>query len=498
MTLHTTRSTTRPARLRLVLLAVVSVLGLSNVGHLYAQSCAAVQLTQSGQSLVASNFGSVFSGDYNHDGFTDMVMVVPFSQPLQLVFGDGAGGLAPAVAFDPGYPPINVDSGDFNGDGFVDLVIGTNGSHVILATSNGLGTFTVALDLDVSSTRSYVSAGDLTGDGALDFVVTRQTVTGPSSVRLYAGDGIGGFAAPVDIISGHTPEQLDIADYNSDGVLDLAVGNTPVFNGPASLNVHFGTMNGGVGPTTPVTLVTTNYGAGFTSADVNGDGVRDFAVLEFVPTTICGLAVTTHLSAPGGGYAFGQQMTGGCGPYSPRFADYNGDGAMDLTYTDGGDFVAAANWLQVHPGDGSGVFGAPCMAITGTWSIGRYSTADLNGDLRPDWTLADFSSGGVTAYLNTSQTLGSDFVRGDCNDDASTNLADAVRVLNHLFPTGSPMALPCEAACDANDDDSLNLADAVAILNALFGVPPAVIPAPTSCGPDPTPGIDCGAFAGCP
>lgn len=95
---------------------------------------------------------------------------------------------------------------------------------------------------------------------------------------------------------------------------------------------------------------------------------------------------------------------------------------------------------------------------------------------------------------------GSDFVRGDCSGDGSTNIADAVFLLGSLFPgPAGPNVIECDDACDANDDSGVNLADAVAILSSLFGMPPLGLPAPVSCGADPTvDSIDCMAFGACP
>lgn len=94
------------------------------------------------------------------------------------------------------------------------------------------------------------------------------------------------------------------------------------------------------------------------------------------------------------------------------------------------------------------------------------------------------------------------FVRGDCNDDASENLADAVFLLSVLFPAiGGPPTIPCDDACDGNDDESLDIADAITILASLFGNPTTPLPAPSSCGPDPDGAggaSSCDSFTSCP
>lgn len=92
--------------------------------------------------------------------------------------------------------------------------------------------------------------------------------------------------------------------------------------------------------------------------------------------------------------------------------------------------------------------------------------------------------------------------RGDCNADASTNIADAIFLLGYLFPgAGGSPAIACEDACDGNDDESMDIADAIATLAALFGSPTVPLPAPAACGPDPDGAggaLGCVSFPPCP
>jgi hypothetical protein len=78
-----------------------------------------------------------------------------------------------------------------------------------------------------------------------------------------------------------------------------------------------------------------------------------------------------------------------------------------------------------------------------------------------------------------------DFIRGDANQDGSTNIADTLATLGCLF-LGERCA-PCADAADANDDGAVNIADATFTLAFLFlggKAPPA--PGPRGCGADPT------------
>ncbi len=94
----------------------------------------------------------------------------------------------------------------------------------------------------------------------------------------------------------------------------------------------------------------------------------------------------------------------------------------------------------------------------------------------PSLALSPFVGGSVVG----------NFRRGDCNDDGSGNIADAIFLLGTLFPSGPIATVACDDACDGNDDGALNIADAIILLNSLFGTPPTLLPPPQSCGPDPT------------
>ena len=88
------------------------------------------------------------------------------------------------------------------------------------------------------------------------------------------------------------------------------------------------------------------------------------------------------------------------------------------------------------------------------------------------------------------------FLRGDVTGDGNRDAADALFLLEFLFGPGT--APSCADAADANDDGTVSIADAVKIVTHLFagGGP---LPAPDEvCGHDETPdGLSCVAFEAC-
>ena len=92
---------------------------------------------------------------------------------------------------------------------------------------------------------------------------------------------------------------------------------------------------------------------------------------------------------------------------------------------------------------------------------------------------------------------GDPFIRGECNGDASIDVADGIFLLAFLFTGG--LASTCQDASDVNDDGGIDIADAINLLAYLFTAgdfPPAPFP---TCGPDPTEDLlGCENFGVCP
>lgn len=150
----------------------------------------------------------------------------------------------------------------------------------------------------------------------------------------------------------------------------------------------------------------------------------------------------------------------------------------------------------------AGVHGIELNLIVGQTPQTFVSVGDVpGGELFPDGVLIsayrELQPGGCEydgIHLIAGLTQRA-FQRGDCNNDANRNVADPVFLLGLLFGPTDPLAA-CDDACDANDDGTLNIADAVFLLTVLFGG--GVLPAPTTCGVDPTNDVlDCSAYSGC-
>ncbi len=119
---------------------------------------------------------------------------------------------------------------------------------------------------------------------------------------------------------------------------------------------------------------------------------------------------------------------------------------------------------------------------------------DLDGVNGPDLAVANLISGDVSVLLNLCVGAPLEFIRGECNDDGSMDIADGIFLVQFLFLDGPEP--PCRAACDANRDGMLNVADAMFIWNyRLVDGPPPPSPFP-DCGT--APDEECNEFMSCP
>ena len=107
--------------------------------------------------------------------------------------------------------------------------------------------------------------------------------------------------------------------------------------------------------------------------------------------------------------------------------------------------------------------------------------------------LGSIASPNVTSYDRTAAPPKAppNFRRGDVNDDAQLDIADAIALLNFLFQGAD--APPCPKAADTDDNGRLNITDVVRLPMHLFGGGPALQAPFPNCGEDPTPdGLECG------
>jgi hypothetical protein len=343
--------------------------------------------------------------DFNGDGLMDIVEPDDYYSFVYLEgYGDGTfrSGLSYYLpnSFSEYAYSYSVASGDFNGDGFVDIVAGQDGNTsapgVVVYLANADGSLQPGVTYGTSSTLSYVTVADFNGDGKMDIAATDYA---NGVVQIFLGNGDGTFTVgqsyPTDLASSPNPENMVTGDFNHDGNLDLAIAN----GNSDTIGVLLGNGDGTFGSLANYTLSGNIYG--IAAADVNGDGYLDLAVTLFNDTGN-GVALLLGNNDKSGTFQAETDIATGTGePEYVAFGDLNGDGKLDMAVSMTNGPVYGGS-LVVALGNGNGTFQTPIAYPSSTQLGGlgysrpaNLQMADFNADGKMDLVYLNYDFGTV-------------------------------------------------------------------------------------------------------
>jgi len=344
---------------------------------------------------------AVAAADLDGDGTLDLAVADFSGSQVTFLRGDGVGGFKAGATAMTGLNPQQIAVGDFNGDKVLDLVTSdATGRQLTQLLGKGDGTFPISTPIGTRSHNSGVAAADLDGDGVADIA----TIVDYVGVQLFQSQ-----AGALTVTTPELPGALAIADLDGDGSLDLLTSNSP-----ANLSVSLGNGHGGF-------AAAISY-AGFAAsslavADYNDDGVLDVAgavghdVVILLGAGLGALAMPVDAAVPydandraviadmdGDGFA---DVTCSDGPYllfghgdgsfesaqwllvngGPQLAvgDFTGDGVMDVVTGQ-----AAARSLSLVAGQGNRAFAVKTPSATGYTGITALDQGDFDGDGKLD------------------------------------------------------------------------------------------------------------------
>lgn len=355
----------------------------------------------------------------------------------------------PSVLFDAGQPSLvgvvqrHVSVADLNGDRVPDLVVSTESTLVIMTGAlNGSASiaYTPVHIFNAGSEPTGSVIADFNGDGILDIAVAALG-GGLYPYRGLGSNGVGNADfAPYGPLQ--TPSIWDVAagDVTGDGITDLVLGTTA-----GSFMVFRGTGTNGIGDGGFVRLRDiTSKGSikGVILADLDLDCVLDIVGATEGPFMVVHKGLTMG-GTPNGDFGPVITVPASGHTYDVAVADFNRDGVPDLASAD-----FDGHSVSVALGAGGLTFLPPILHAVYGEPLG-IAVGDFNHDGLPDLVAAAATSGHAFNFLPNSGNFlvnGDGFANAFAYGPPRTGYGIAVADLNH---DGSlDVVVPCIAELD--------------------------------------------------
>ena len=328
-------------------------------------------------------------------------------------------------------------AGDINSDGYSDLsVVNEISRDIRLFLNDGDGGYTdfEIFTLPNGDTPSPSEGADFNADGIIDLAIANTQNT---QVSILMGDGIEGYEPEVSYTADLRVRGIGVLDADGDGSDDIVTANRTGDNMSLLLNDGSGVFD------SPINFET--GGSNETSlavADVNGDGIMDAFVGAYTSQDIA-----IMLGDGNGGFIFSDRVDVSGRPWMITVGDVNGDGNVDVASAN-----STGNTASVIFGDGLGnmsdevVYSSPGFPLA-------IDLGDIDGDGDLDMITSNYSTAKYNLYENdgtgnfidpivyNASTAGSCVILHDRDNDGDMDITgiDEVDDLIFLFENDSTL-----------------------------------------------------------
>jgi len=398
---------------------------------------------------IGGNALSEVAEDFNGDGIPDLAILWSNNQfgggpySITVLFGKGDGTFTTGPTVQPAaiqlYPAMI--GGNFNGDGKADLAVlsydGSSASYITVLPGNGDGTFAAPITSQIpnqalgSNPVGTLAAADFNGDGKLDLAFVDYASTGGVAILLGNGDGSFTLAGP-NVDQGGDLSLIATGDFNGDGIPDFVASN--YFQDGGSPTIFLG-KGDGTFTFMPVSFPLDYFPTSVLVADFNGDGVLDLAFSDLSGVEIAlgnGDGTFTETAASPIPVPFEL--------YSLKVGDFDHDGKVDIAGVDNYEDQIV---LLLGGGDGTFTVTATTPVVSQIW-LGPFAivAADFNSDGVPDLAMLTKNVNTASILLTVPTETATATVNGIAPAEPGTHNVDASYAGDHNYGAVTSGAIP--------------------------------------------------------
>jgi hypothetical protein len=327
-------------------------------------------------TLEEGAYGAAAWGDCNNDGFMDLCYISQIlpDAACEVYINNNNVFTRTQQGFPLLYNPAVIWA-DFNNDGFDDLVM--NGMDSLLNSktyiyqSNGNGTFTTIANTIPGLSAGSVDVADYNNDNLLDIAITGNDSVGQNHAYIYKNNGNFSFTNINAAITGIHFGELQWGDYNNDNLADLVVSGRDI---DASTKL-FKNMGNDVFAQVPQGFI----GAAGTAdwLDYNNDGWLDMLLTGTDSTFVANVTVIYTNNQDGTFTLANTNLPEFGEPSKADIADINNDGNSDILLMGGNEQFF--NLSAIALGNGTATYSINAF-IDGTVNNPNVEAADIDND----------------------------------------------------------------------------------------------------------------------
>lgn len=323
--------------------------------------------------------------------------------PFNVLFpgtGFNAGSFASKVDFATGAYPRHVSMGDIDGDGKSDMVVVNYNDSSISVYRNtgsaGVVSFAPRINYPARSGPFNATIADLNGDGKPEVIVSCYGNSRVLIYRNYSTVGSVVLASQFSYMLNQyaNPISVSVRDLNGDGKPEIVTVNNNGYNVSVFKN---NSTSSGISFGARYDFAVGNWPHLGSISDLNNDGKPEIIAPNYNDNTISVLKNTSTATTIS--FAAKVSYASGANPFHVAAGDLNADGKPEILVANSNS--ASVSVFENISNDTAIILSPKVDYATGSSPV-YVSVANLDGDGKPDVAVANFSSGTVSVFKNTS------------------------------------------------------------------------------------------------